>query len=69
LKREKEQKEEKLFKMLRGILSNAQANMLTFLSIWATGFAMKDVKSQVSSCCSVLNFEITAIFAFRRKYI
>jgi hypothetical protein len=30
---------------------------------------MKDVKSWVLSCCSVLIIEIIVFFAFRRKYI
>jgi hypothetical protein len=36
---------EKLFKMLEIKNSDTQTILLTFFSIWAAGFAMKDVKS------------------------
>ena len=49
--------------------SDTHTDLLMFFSIWVAGIAMKDVKSQVSSCCSVLIFEIIVFFAFRRKYI
>ena len=50
--------------------SDTQTNLPKFFCIWSAGFAMKDGKSQVSSCLySVLIFEIIVFFVFRRKYI